>query len=150
MKPMHACRTAFVALVLVAASSAHAAVSCHKINAKGVGQDLGGGQTQSQMIGGGLLNGSTAGSFMITGGAPPQFQVAGTVTFTTRSAMLTVSVAGSFNVVSGVYQVAGPVTASSGKLAGASGMLMFDGLQDMQTGRFAQDVAGLICADLAP
>src|SRR5678816_3764273 len=32
---------------LLFASSAEAAVSCHKINAKGVGQDLGGGRTQA-------------------------------------------------------------------------------------------------------
>jgi len=38
-----------VAVSLLAVSPAHAAVSCHKINAKGVGQDLGGGMTQAQI-----------------------------------------------------------------------------------------------------
>ena len=31
----------------LAASQVHAAVSCHKINAKGVGQDRGGGVTEA-------------------------------------------------------------------------------------------------------
>jgi hypothetical protein len=44
----------------VLASPAAAAASCHKINAKGVGQDLGGGNTTANINGGGLLNGTTA------------------------------------------------------------------------------------------
>ena len=38
-----------VAASLLAVSPAHAAVSCHKINAKDVGQDLGGGMTEAQI-----------------------------------------------------------------------------------------------------
>ena len=41
-------------------SEAQAAVSCHKINAKGIGQDLGGGVTNANIDGGGLLSGTPA------------------------------------------------------------------------------------------
>jgi hypothetical protein len=41
---------------LFIAGQAYAGVSCHKINAKGVGQDLGGGNTEAYIIGGGLLH----------------------------------------------------------------------------------------------
>ena len=135
---------------LIVASSAHAAVSCHKINAKGAGQDLGGGVTEAQIIGGGLLHGTTVGSFAITGGSPPVLSIAGTVTFTTRQGTLTVAVAGIFNVATGNFIAAGPVTAATGKLAGTTGVLLFDGLQDLLTGKFVEDVRGLICVDLAP
>jgi hypothetical protein len=83
---------------LLFASSAEAAVSCHKINAKGVGQDLGGGRTQAQIIGGGLLHGTTAASFSIVGGTPPVLLISGTVTFTVQGGTLAVQVGGSFDV----------------------------------------------------
>ncbi len=142
---------ACAAVVSVAASGqAHAAVSCHKINAKGVGQDLGGGVTEAQIIGGGLLQGTTQGSFAITGGAPPAFTIAGTVLFTTKQATLTVAVAGTFNVATGAFVATGPVSTATGKLAGATGSLTLEGIQDLATGKFAEDVTGLVCADLRP
>lgn len=139
-----------VAGSLLAISAAHAAVSCHKINAKGVGQDLGGGMTEARIIGGGLLQGTTQGSFAITGGAPPVFDIAGTVTFTTKKATLTVSLTGTFDVATGSFLTSGAVTAATGKLAGATGTLVLDGIQDLATGTFVEDVNGLICVDLAP
>jgi hypothetical protein len=148
--------TRFVLPIVVAATAlalfgqAHAAVSCHKINAKGVGQDLGGGVTTARIIGGGLLHGTTAGNFMITGGSPPVLSIAGTVTFTTKQATLTVSVAGTFDVSTGDFAATGPVTAATGKLAGTTGTLLLEGVQDLSTGSFVEDVTGLICVDLAP
>ncbi len=129
---------------------AHAAVSCHKINAKGVGQDLGGGVTQARIIGGGLLHGTTQGNFAITGGAPPVFTIAGTVVFTTRKGTATVSAAGTFDVATGDFLSSGPVTASTGQLAGMTGTLVLDGNEDLATGKFTEEVSGLVCVDLAP
>lgn len=139
-----------VAASLIVASSAHAAVSCHKINAKGAGQDLGGGITEAQIIGGELLHGTTQGSFNITGGLPPLLTIAGTVIFTTRQGALTVAVAGTFDVVAGNFIASGPVTAATGKLTNATGTLLFDGVEDLLTGKFVEDVSGLVCVDLAP
>ena len=139
-----------VAASLIVASSAHAAVSCHKINAKGAGQDLGGGITQAQIIGGGLLHGTTQGIFTIDLTSPPVLPIAGTVTFTTRRGTLTVTVTGTFNVATGNFIASGSVTAATGKLAGATGTLLFEGVEDFSTGKFVEDVKGLICLDLAP
>jgi hypothetical protein len=138
-----------LAASLLAVSPAHAAVSCHKINAKGVGQDLGGGMTEAQIIGGGLLHGTTQGSFA-AGGAPPVLSIEGTVTFTTNKATLTVTVTGTLNVATGDFMASGPVTAATGKLAGAKGTLVLDGTEDLITGTFVEDVSGLVCVDLAP
>lgn len=131
------------------ASHVSAGVSCHKINAKGEGQDLGGGITEARIIGGGLLHGTTLGSFAITGGAPPVFTIAGTVAFITKHATLTVTVAGTFDVSTGDFVASGPVSAATGKLSGATGSLVLDGVQDLATGKFVEDVTGLICVDLS-
>ena len=93
---------------LIIVSQAQAAESCHKINAKGVGQDHGDGTTEAHIIGGGLLHGTTAGSFLITGGSFPVFSIAGTVTFTTQQGSLTVAVTGPFDVATGAFFVSGP------------------------------------------
>lgn len=146
-----ALQSVFVAAAtVVTMGQAQAGVSCHKINAKGVGQDQGGGVTTARISGGGLLNGTTIGNFVITGGAPPVFAVAGEVSFTTRQATLTVGLAGTFDVASGAFLTTGPVTGSSGKLANATGTLTLDGVQDLETGRFTETVKGLICVDLMP
>ena len=139
------------AATLIMVGAAHAAVSCHKINAKGAGQDIGGGITQAQIIGGGLLHGTTQGIFAVTG-VPPVFTIAGTVTFTTSQGTLPVTVTGTFDVVTGSFIASGPVASASatGKLTGATGTLLFEGVEDFSTGKFVEDVKGLICLDLAP
>ncbi len=132
------------------AGPAGAAASCHKINAKGVGQDLGNGSTVANINGGGLLNGTTEGTFTITGGTAPLFLINGTVEFTSNKATLTVGVSGSFDVSSGEFSTTGPVTASTGKLAGATGDLTLSGREDLTTGVFNETISGTICVDLAP
>jgi hypothetical protein len=135
---------------LMMISAAQAAESCHKINAKGVGQDLGGGMTEAQIIGGGLLHGTTAGVFEITGASGPLLSIAGTVTFTTHQGTLTVSVTGTLNVATGEFSASGPVTDATGKLAGATGELSLEGVENLSDGSFVEDVTGEICVDLAP
>ena len=137
-----------VAAALVGATTAQAGVSCHKINAKGAGQDLGGGITTAQIIGGGLPQGTTQGNFSVAG-APPEFSIAGTVMFTTKQATLTVTVVGTFNVATGNFIATGPVTVATGKLAGATGTLTLEGVEDFASLKFVEDVSGVICVDLA-
>lgn len=136
--------------VVMMARPTRAAVSCHNINAKGVGQDLGGGATVARIIGGGLLHGTTVGSFAIIGFSGTVASIAGTVTFTTNKATLTVTVTGTFDVETGEFSASGPVTNATGKLAGATGSLSLNGIQDLATGTFVEDVTGRICVDLAP
>jgi hypothetical protein len=135
---------------LVTVSQARAAVSCHKINAKGVGQDLGGGVTEADIIGGGLLQGTTVGNFVITGSSGTVASIEGTVVFTTNQATLTVTVTGIFDVATGEFSASGTVTGATGKLAGATGALLLEGVEDLSNGRFVEDVTGTICVDLAP
>ena len=47
----------FLVVAFLAASQVHAAVSCHKINAKGVGQDRGGGVTEARSLAEGFCTG---------------------------------------------------------------------------------------------
>jgi hypothetical protein len=129
------------------AGQVQAAASCHTINAKGDGQDLGGGVTQAHVIGGGLLHGTTDGNFTVTGVSGTVASIAGTVQFTTNRATLTVTVSGTLDVSSGAFSAAGPVTASTDKLAGASGNLSFNGVENLSTGSFVEDIAGRICLD---
>jgi hypothetical protein len=72
------------------------------------------------------------------------------VEFSTNRATLTVSVEGTFDVASGAFSASGPVTASTGKLAGATGFLSLAGVEDLTTGSFVEDVVGEICVNLAP
>lgn len=152
---MNACQK-FVRVVLVGVLTAivmpvstRAAVSCHKINAKGAGQDLGGGTTEALILGGGLLQGTTVGHFVITGLSGTVASFTGTVTFTTNRGTLTVTVDGTFDVATGEFNAAGPVAGATGKLAGATGSLELHGFQD-STGSFVEDVTGEICVDLSP
>ncbi len=117
---------------------------------QGNGQDLGAGSTTAQIVGGGLLHGTTAGTFAIVGGAPPVLAIAGTVVFTTNAGTLTVGVSGTFDVSTGAFSSAGPVTGSTGKLEGATGSLTLEGVQDLGTGAFTERVTGSICVDLSP
>ena len=62
---------ASLSLAGVAPTAVDAAVSCHRIDASGVGQDQGGGNTVAQISNGGLLQGTTAAAFTITGSRGP-------------------------------------------------------------------------------
>ncbi len=136
--------------ILMTISPADAAVSCHVIQAKGVGQDLGGGNTKADIIGGGLLQGTTTASFTVTGVSGTVASLAGTVTFTTSNGVLTVTVIGWFDVTTGKFFASGPVTAATGKLSGATGTISFAGIENLSTGAFTEDITGGICVDLAP
>jgi hypothetical protein len=128
------------------------AVSCHRIEAAGVGQDLGGGSTIAQIADGGLLQGTTAASFAPVdfSNFPPILGIAGTVTFTTNKGTLTVAVAGTMDVSTGAFEASGDVTDATGKLTGATGSLSFVGVEDLATGAFTETVTGSICVDLGP
>jgi len=139
-----------VVATLITVSQARAAASCHKINAKGVGQDLGGGVTEADITGGGLLQGTTAGNFVIGDLSGTVASIEGTVVFTTNQATLTVTVTGVFDVATGEFSASGPVTGATGKLAGASGTLLLEGMENLSDGSFLEDVTGTICVDLAP
>jgi hypothetical protein len=133
-----------------APATARGAVSCQAINAKGVGQDLGGGRTTARIIGGGLLHGTTEASFVVTGvsGSVASFQ--GTIVFTVNRGTLTANVSGTLDLASGAFAASTSSIEGTDKLAGASGNLFFNGVEDFSDGSFTEDVSGEICVNLAP
>ena len=141
---------ALVATLLITIGQAEAAVSCHKINAKGIGQDNFDLTTRANINGGGLLNGTTESTLVPTGFADPYLSFGGTIVFRTGQATLTASIAGMLDVTNGAFSAMATVTGGTGKLAGATGTLSFDGVEDLTTGRFVEDVGGVVCADLSP
>ncbi len=130
---------------------AQAGVSCHVINAKGVGEDLGFGNTVANVIGGGLLNGTIVGNIAVTG--PPVDGLAPfieTATLTNKHGTVTVVVAGAIDITTGRFNASGPMTDATGKLSGATGNLSFSGIVDFASGIFTEDISGEVCVDLAP
>jgi hypothetical protein len=58
---------------------------------------------------------------------------------------LTVSVAGTFNAATGVFEATGQVVHGTGVFAGATGLLTFVGVEDLTSGRFTQTITGTVC-----
>jgi hypothetical protein len=144
-----------VVCTLMMVSQSQAAVSSHKINAKGVGlftpDGTGtGGTDETRIIGGGLLQGTAFGISGFTGGSFPVFTLVGTQTFTTNKGTLTVTISGTFSVATGEFLLSGPVTDATGKLEGATGTITFEGVQDLVTGVFVEDITGVLTVDLSP
>lgn len=140
---------ALAAMAATAPTTASGAISCHKINAKGVGQDHGDGTTSARILGGGLLHGTTEAVFVITGFDPPVASFVGTITFTVNKGTLTAEVEGTFNTETGEFSADSTSISGTGKLEGATGNLAFDGVEDLSTGRFTERVTGEICVDLS-
>jgi hypothetical protein len=137
-------------VVTLATGQAQAGESCHKVNAKGVGQHLSDGSTTAQIIGGGLFHGATMAHFEITGFSGTVASIAGAIELVANRGTVTVSVTGTFDVSTGVFSSSGPVTGGTGKLAGATGALLITGVEDLTNGTFVEDISGTICADLSP
>jgi hypothetical protein len=137
-------------MAAAAPAQASASVSCHNINAKGFGQDLGGGMTTAQIVGGGLVHGTTAATFVITGFSGSVASFEGTIVFTVNRATLTAELAGTFDVATGAFVATSSSIAGTGKLAGATGSLTLQGVEDLTDGSFTETVRGEICVDLAP
>jgi hypothetical protein len=153
MKRITVLVTVLAIATLGLAIPAGAGESCHNINAWGVGEDLDGSNTVAQIRGGGLLQGTTAASFVPTGGVFPEVLIAGQVTFTTNRATLTVDVTGTVDFGTGAFTAEGPVSDATGKLEGATGYLVFEGVEDLTNFPnfplpFTETVTGEICVDL--
>ena len=150
MKTMNTAAALLVSVmtfVLLMVGSAQAGPSCHKIDATGVGQDQGGGITTAQISDGGLLQGTTAAAFEAVGFTPPStVLIGGSVTFTTNRATLKVPGLGTFDVSTGQFTFASAAAPTgTGKLAEATAMLVFDGVENFATGSFVETIDGVIC-----
>jgi hypothetical protein len=135
---------------LVTNAPAQTGFSYLLINAKATGQDHGGGNLTGSVIGGGVLHGTLAGNLSVTGVTGTIATFVETVTFTNDHGTLTVVVNGFIDVTTGQYNAFGPITSSTGKLAGATGHLTFSGTVNFATGVSIEDITGVIQVDLAP
>jgi hypothetical protein len=142
--------SALLLLALTTVSPVRASVSCHLINAKAVGQDLGAGSTTGNVIGGGLLQGTIAGSITVTGVSGTVASFVETVTFTNQHGTLTVLVTGAIDLTTGQFNASGPVTAGTGKLSGATGNISVSGVANFAAAVFTEDITGAVCVNLAP
>ena len=141
---------AVLSLAVVAPTGVDAAVSCHRIDASGVGQDQGGGHTVAQIRDGGLLQGTTAAAFTIIGLSGTLASFVGTITFTSNRATLAAEVAGTLDLATGAFNATSSSLSGTGKLEGATGGLVFAGVENLLTGTFTEVVTGQVCVDLAP
>ena len=131
--------------------------SCHRINLRAVVQNTpennppdGGLTSTSQIRGGGLLQGTTEAIAYVSGFTPPAtLPFVGDITFITNTGTLTVSVAGELDLVSGAFWSEGPVTDTTGELAGATGRLRMKGVQNLEDPLepYRQATKGYICLD---
>ena len=128
-------------------TSAEQGEKCKGVDARGLGQDLGGGDTRAAITNDGLLKGSTTAHFEIVGGEFPVFTIDGIVTFAMKKGTMTVDVLGTFDVSTGAFNASGPVTGGTGTFAGSSGSLTFAGTQNLSTGAFTETVTGTVCLD---
>jgi hypothetical protein len=139
-----------LSLAVIAPTAVDAAVSCHRIDASGIGQDQGGGNTVAQISDGGLLQGTTAAAFTITGLSGTLASFVGTITFTPNRATLAAEVAGTLDLATGAFNATTSSLSGNGKLEGATGRLVFAGVENPLTGTFTEVIAGQVCVDLAP
>ena len=150
MKRLSASTTlATVLLAACLALPAQAGVSCHLINAKGVGKDLGLGKTAADVIGGGLLEGTLAGTITVTG--PPVSGLAPfmeTIISTNNHGSLTIVVTGAIDITTGNFNASGPVTVGTGKLSDATGNVSLTGVVNFASGVFTEDISGVVCVNL--
>ncbi|GEO06535.1 hypothetical protein AAE02nite_41990 [Adhaeribacter aerolatus] len=142
----------FLIAVLVIFSSAWvpAIRGCHKINAKGNGIILSAPTevvtvTEAEIIGGGLLHGTTRAEF--TSPVTPDTFI-GTLVFTTRQGTLAFEINNGHFIGTQFFATAVAIEGSgTGKLAGATGTLVLEGVVNPTNGSFTEDVTGEICFD---
>ena len=114
--------------------------------ASGIVQDHFDGTTPAEIIGGGLLARHYGGQqlrahWFLRDGCLDRRD--GSVHDPQRN--VTVSVVGTFDVVSGEFSASGPVTDATGKLAGATGNLLLEDIEDFSDGSFVEDGTGTFC-----
>ena len=118
----HAGRSLFLGALVALGSwmtvtPAQAGVSCHLINAKGVGNDNGSGGTTGNVIGGGLLQGTISGTITPTGISGTVATFIEILVFNNQHGTLTVRLEGAIDVTTGQFAAGGPVVEATGKLS---------------------------------
>ena len=132
--PLFLCLAASLATAAPAAAhhghpSPPAHARCLPVDATGVGQDLGGGQTTATITG---VDGTVA-SFV------------GPIVFTGLGGTLTAQVTGTLDVTTGVFTSTSTSVTGTGLLRRVTGDLTFTGTEDLTTGAFTEAIHGRLC-----
>jgi hypothetical protein len=120
-------------------------VRCVAVDATGVGQDLGGGQTTATISVAGVEIGTTAAAFTITGVDGVVASFAGPITFTGRGGTLTAQVSGTLDLTTGAFMSTSSSLTGTGAYRGVTGDLTLTGTEDLATGAFTESIAGRLC-----
>ncbi len=148
--PLLVCLAATVAFAPSAAAAAHQRhdghLRCLPVEATGVGQDLGGGQTTATISVHGFTIGTTAAAFTITGMDGTVASFTGPITFTGLGGTLTAQVAGTLDVTTGAFTSTSTSLAGTGTFRHVTGQLTFTGTEDLATGAFTESITGQLCA----
>ena len=124
---------------------------CLPVQATGNGQDSG-GTTQASIYVNRIQVGTTTAAFVITPGTTPVLDFTGSLDFTARADLGTLSIrpiTGTFNTVTGNFRSEGDVT-GGGLLTGVTGHLVLHGVEDLGTGAFTETITGRLCAGQRP
>lgn len=136
---------AFTAIFLILSSAIPPQKGCHKINAKGEGSivSMAGPEviTEAHIIGGGLLNGKTWAVFHFVSeegfiGKLDLVTKHGSIQFVINDGQFT----------GDQFRATAIAVSGSGKLAGASGSLVLEGVSEAN-GDFTEKISGEICFD---
>ena len=120
---------------------------CTGFHARGVGDDLGGGNTTATLYRGNREVASSAGT-LVLGPVDPDTMVAtftGTIVLTNDNGTLTAPVVGTFDTVSGDFAAVSTDVAGTDGYADTTGRLRFRGTEELTTGAFTEHVYGKLC-----
>lgn len=135
---------AIAALSLSSSAEAHAP-RCHSVHARGFGHDHGDGTTDAVLFGPSLLA-TTRASFTIVDVVNGVASMDGEILVDTLLGELVVPITGSFDLGSGAFHAEGAIASGTALLAGATGELVFDGVEDFASATFVETVTGDVCA----
>ena len=125
------------------APPAHA--RCLRVDATGVGEDLGGGKTTATISVRGVQVGTTAAAFTITGVDGTVASFTGPIVFTGLGGTLTAQVTGTLDVTTGVFTSTSTSVTGTGLLRRVTGDLTFTGTEDLATRAFTEAIHGHLC-----
>jgi hypothetical protein len=151
----HAARRIAAALTVVGAiatapTPTSAAPLCLPVQATGTGQDSG-GTTQATISVKRIQIGTTTAAFVPTG-TNAVLDFTGTLDFTAYADLGTLAIrpiTGTFNTATGSFRAEGDV-AGGGLLAGVTGHLVLQGVENVNTGEFTETITGRLCSGQRP
>lgn len=118
---------------------------CLPISATGVGQDLGGGNTEATISIRGVEVGRTNASFTTTEVVGTIASFTGPIVFNSLPGKLTAQVAGTVDLATGAFQATSTSVTGTGLLRGITGRVTLVGHQNFTTGGFTETLTGQLC-----